>query len=290
MRKKLFKIISRLKRWLIKHSTDSRPSSEPYLSGDSFRKISDYIYDETGKFDPTLVKKGQIIFLKSDLIEDYFNQCHPKINNPYKLITHNSDRNITSNELRWIDDKIIHWFAQNVTVEHPRLTPIPIGLENKHYCQNGLISLFDKLRQKVTIKKMRILYGFSVGTNPQERQSALESLRKTPTADKIEGFPIPPKYLKELSLYSFVASPVGNGLDCHRTWEAMYLGVIPIVKKSIAMNYFGTASLPLWTIDEWSELESLSEENLAELAKKIRERGNQSRIWFSYWKKLIQEA
>lgn len=290
MKKIIFKIISRFKRALVKNSADQRPSSEPYISGDSFRKIADYIYDETGKFDPTLVKNGQIIFLKSDLLEDYFNQCHPKINNPYKLITHNSDRNITNNELRWIDDKIIHWFAQNVTVEHPRLTPIPIGLENKYYWQNGLTSLFDKFCHQKTTKKMRVLYGFSVETNYQERQPALNSLKRSSITDKIKGFPIPPEYLKQLNLYRFVASPVGNGLDCHRTWEAMYLGVIPIVKKSVSMDYFKAGGLPLWVIDEWSELENWSEENLAELANKIQETGDQSKIWFSYWKKLIQEA
>ena len=30
--------------------------------------------------------------------------------------------------------------------------------------------------------------------------------------------------------FAFVASPSGNGLDCHRTWEALLLRSIPIVK------------------------------------------------------------
>lgn len=30
----------------------------------------------------------------------------------------------------------------------------------------------------------------------------------------------------------FCASPHGNGLDCHRTWEALCLGCVPIVKSS----------------------------------------------------------
>jgi hypothetical protein len=32
--------------------------------------------------------------------------------------------------------------------------------------------------------------------------------------------------------YAFVASPYGGGPDCHRTWEALILGCIPIVKSS----------------------------------------------------------
>ena len=32
--------------------------------------------------------------------------------------------------------------------------------------------------------------------------------------------------------YAFVASPPGNGFDCHRTWEALVLGCIVIVQNS----------------------------------------------------------
>ena len=30
--------------------------------------------------------------------------------------------------------------------------------------------------------------------------------------------------------FTFVLSPFGNGMDCHRTWEALSLGSIPIIK------------------------------------------------------------
>ena len=32
--------------------------------------------------------------------------------------------------------------------------------------------------------------------------------------------------------FAFVASPPGNGFDCHRTWEALILGCIVIVQNS----------------------------------------------------------
>lgn len=34
------------------------------------------------------------------------------------------------------------------------------------------------------------------------------------------------------STNKYLASPRGNGIDCHRFWEAQYLGVIPVVKHS----------------------------------------------------------
>ena len=38
-------------------------------------------------------------------------------------------------------------------------------------------------------------------------------------------------YIKELSSCYFCLSPNGNGIDCHKHWECLYLGVIPIVTK-----------------------------------------------------------
>ena len=36
-------------------------------------------------------------------------------------------------------------------------------------------------------------------------------------------------WLEHYGTHRFVLSPPGHGLDCHRTWEAILLGAIPIV-------------------------------------------------------------
>ena len=46
------------------------------------------------------------------------------------------------------------------------------------------------------------------------------------------------QHLQEMVRHRSVISPMGNGLDCHRTWEALYLGVIPLVRGSPALNTF----------------------------------------------------
>ena len=62
----------------------------------------------------------------------------------------------------------------------------------------------------------------------------------------------------------FVPSPAGNGLDCHRTWEALYLGCIPVVLRS---EYCGDNSWPVMLVDSWDELLSLNLDQLQELYK-----------------------
>lgn len=266
-----------------------RPASFPYISGDGFRKIADYIYDETQKFDPQLIEPGKIIFVKTDLINEYFRKIHSKIRYSYKLITHNSDYNITEKDLTFVDDKIIHWYAQNATVSHPKLTPLPIGLENKHYYFNGVTRLFNRLRKQNVKKKNRILFGFSVLTNPTERQATLNNLEKNPLADKISGFPLPPGYLRQLNSYQFVASPPGNGLDCHRTWEAMYLKTIPIVKRSPATEFWAKLGLPLLIIDNWSELAIFKEQELDSVYQEKITSTKFEPLFMDYWVKAIKQ-
>ena len=54
--------------------------------------------------------------------------------------------------------------------------------------------------------------------------------------------------------YEFVVSPPGNGLDCHRTWEVLALGSIPIVMTSRFDALF--AQLPVIIVSDWHELET----------------------------------
>ena len=59
-----------------------------------------------------------------------------------------------------------------------------------------------------------------------------------------------PPYLKELGESYFVLSPNGNGVDCHKHWESLYLRTIPIVTKSRNMEFY--KDLPFLVIDRSS--------------------------------------
>ena len=57
---------------------------------------------------------------------------------------------------------------------------------------------------------------------------------------------------KKQTTYAFVLSPHGNGLDCHRTWEALCLGCIPIVKTSPLDNMYD--GLPVLVVNDWKDI------------------------------------
>ena len=55
-----------------------------------------------------------------------------------------------------------------------------------------------------------------------------------------------------MSKYTFVVSPFGHGFDCIRTFEALCLGCIVIMKKSFLDIIY--QDLPVLLVDEWSDI------------------------------------
>ena len=70
--------------------------------------------------------------------------------------------------------------------------------------------------------------------------------------------------------YAFVISPHGNGYDCHRTWEALILGCIPVVKTSPLDVLF--KDLPVLILKDWKELtKQLMEKTIQDFKNKYNE-------------------
>jgi hypothetical protein len=88
------------------------------------------------------------------------------------------------------------------------------------------------------------------------------------------------------SEYQFVLSPHGAGLDCHRTWEALLLGCIPIVKSANINGLFN--ELPVISVNEWSEVNSSFLENaMREIESKSI---NTEKLLMRYWISEIKRA
>jgi hypothetical protein len=60
-------------------------------------------------------------------------------------------------------------------------------------------------------------------------------------------------FLRELRAHQFVLCPRGCGIDTHKIWEALYLGVIPIVQKSAI---YREISLPILWVDSFDSIPS----------------------------------
>ena len=143
-----------------------RLSSYPYITGDTLRNYCDHVWDETSTIDPTTVMHQDKVFVKGDMLFEYFNKIGSSISNNYILFTHNSDEIIDDKYRNLIDDNVVHWFAQNLTADlGGRVSIIPIGLENRWYLKNGRLHAINNARNQISTKDLDILAAFNTQTN-----------------------------------------------------------------------------------------------------------------------------
>jgi hypothetical protein len=269
-----------------------RPSSAPFVSGDSFRALSDSIF-ENGVLTTRaagVAADVPIVFVQSSEVKLFFSVASRLVDRRYILITNNGDENIGAEHLALLDERVVHWFAHNVLVRSPRITAIPIGLENACLYCNGIVADYESLRarQQDAPRAPRVLAAFTVGNNAEERKAALDAVRRCP-AGTIMDRTNSRAYRQALAQFMYVASPPGNGFDCHRTWEAFYLGVIPIVKRHAFFENF--PDLPFLQLGEWAELKGFTEERLRHEYPRLREKLESSRtLWMDYWIAKIEEV
>lgn len=280
---------------LASHAIDlylgERQSSAPYLSGDTFRTICDHIYDiKDHSLKPDDVHTGDVVFVTSnpDYLPKFFNEVHPYITHQYILVTHNSDENISEKYLPYIEDeKIFCWFAQNVAYIHPKLIPMPIGLENRLWGRNYDRLIMALIQKGATQqeKKHLVFLNFNANTNRVERLPAFNYFSQKKFCYCAPNQAVPP-YLADICSSKFLVSPHGNGLDCHRTWEALYLGVIPIVKKSTLDAMY--QDLPVLIVNDWSEV---TEELLNTTYERMQNTSFAfEKLYIDYWKELFKQT
>ncbi len=270
-----------------RHATSERNSSYPYISGDTFRAFSDYIYDETREDNLSLIKYGDIIFVKTDKLSNFFSSSFNSIQKPFILITHNSDHSAPAKFKDYlINSKIIMWYASNPSLQnHHKLSPIPIGLANRRWTHGNVEKFMYacKTYRKPWIERTSFLYvNFDVGTNRNQREKALSQALKIPNVQIIKQRITLENYLEQIGNAKFVLSPPGNGLDCHRTWEALLMGAVPIVLSS------GLDSLFLKTrsiiIDDWMKL---TEEFLLSFNFSFNDHDLPDVIYAKYWRERL---
>jgi len=285
-----FKIESTIYRTLYR-ALGAKPSSAPYLSGDTFRSLCSRFYesDTTGTFDPSAVEEGELIFCDTWLLKPFLQGPGKTIGVPFSVLCHNGDPNIDASYGPLLPTNLRRLFTNNALVRDPRIVPLPIGLENKRLHYNGVVADFQRLRRSkgaMAAKRSRILSAFTVGTNPAIRQAALDHLATNPLNDTV-GRMNSRSYRNLASTYRFIASPPGNGEDCHRTWEALYLRSVPIVLRSPLTEHFYNLGLPLLLVDSYGDERLADRDALESIYADLESRFESPVLWFDYWKKTI---
>jgi hypothetical protein len=267
------------------------------------------------------VKTGDIIYIQSSAIPDWINRCLPKISPEirFTLVSGDCDESVpydlfpSEQSLKQFieDPRLIHWFGQNADPScHPKLSVIPIGLDY-HTLASGASAhawgpsatpeqqerLLKEIAKKAPPFSNRELLCYSNFHFPamingrKYGQDRVDCLKLVPhSLIKFEEAPcIRLKTWINQAKCKFVLSPHGGGHDCHRTWEAIALGCIPIIKSSPIDKLY--EDLPVLIVKSWADI---TPELLQRFATGVEERNGQEghlglspKLTLQYWRDII---
>ena len=273
-------------------------------------------YDEYLKFDinKLTTHKTNLILMNSNPVHiEYFSKnVLPHINYKFVIVSFCCDTTFPVETNGWslqeqqmrgnnLDNIInhpyfVHWFATNkITPDNEWLTSIPYGLnywtlEHFPLWDTPIMSRIEQDRILCNIVKQSSHLSKRIPKIYANWHMNLTDTRFGGMRSKLQTI-IPPNiiyyaqnqsrsdYWVECSKYAFVVSPFGNGLDCIRTWEALCLGCIVIVKTSPLDKLY--TELPVAIIREWTDInEQLLNSILLDFSNKTF---NMEKLTMKYW-------
>jgi hypothetical protein len=259
--------------------------SSEVFHGDMFGDIADVAIRSEPTMDQAqkILSGPGVIFCKTDYLDYLWNILEQPNENQYVLITHNSDFHINAERY----SQRIHinkWFALNVDHIDENLIPIPSGMERPlggGYSSDRTV--LAKRLQEPRVRQNLAYMNHNANNNHGARDFITENLKNQhwvtwrPHGQSFHDF------IKNCYEHDFVISPEGNGIDCHRTWEALWMGAIPVVKESYLTSSF--SSLPMLIVEDWSVV---TEELLTIVKEEYdKKEFNYEKLTFSYWKNRI---
>jgi hypothetical protein len=165
---------------------------------------------------------GDIVFVKTDYLEWFLE--NRVVNTSITLVTGVSDCSPSESACKKIlgNPNIKRWVGCNITVSHPKIYKIPIGVGEPER-QNGNHDELRRLHENRLPwhQKSDVIcipyHGDTHGSRTLE-----PTLSKLPFED----------YMTEIGKHKFVVSLRGNGLDTHRVCEILLMGSVPVILRS----------------------------------------------------------
>lgn len=245
------------------------------------------------------------IYVTGSAVLYFVQNVLPSINFNFILVSGDCDENIPYDILNeqelntLLENKYLkHWFSQNMTLKHSKITIIPIGLD--YHTLTGL-ALWGPIasckQQETTLKeiinkskpfferKIKCYSNFHFSMNTRlsyDRRDAIKQIDSNIIDYENKKINRIMTWYNQIQ-YAFVISPHGGGLDCHRTWEALCLGCIPIVKTSMIDDLY--TELPVLIVNEWSDVtyNLLFETSNKYKIKYMNNEFNMKKLSLSYW-------
>jgi hypothetical protein len=187
------------------------------------------------------------------------------------------------------------WYTQNydLLVPHPKVIPVPLGIDFHSKPQSvchqtqvlhgigvNAVPFMQRIKYKILMPFVTIRPRFDNDRTQMHKALSDKSYitRQVRQLDRDETW-------KLITKYQFVLSPLGNGMDCHRTWEILALGSIPIIRKSPLVSLF--EGIPVVIVRHWDEVTT---DNLSRWAKQYGFGVDQHYSLLSYWLRKLKRG
>jgi hypothetical protein len=259
---------------------------------------------------------GSLVHVNARSVPRFMDEVLPKLKSP--IVLHSGFDTVTTRypgfERILQSPMILHWYLEHFELdpEHlSRVTPLPIGLDfhklrpsagaNRGY-DMGLPASPEN--QQLTIEAIRdsispiaerplkayANFHLSMDTflrSPEARKrrpSRLEAMRIL--KGKAHTFFEPRQRTRHAVWarhreFAFELSPRGNGIDCHRTWEALILKTIPIVQTSKLDPIY--RELPVAIVRDWNEVTPERLKLWREQFRDLIDGPMPAKLYASYW-------
>jgi hypothetical protein len=253
-------------------------------------------------------------FGSTSTFDYFFDVWLPKIRSPFILINfgdHGVPNDVTPrtkegkkgfamtdrDKRRWIraldNPYLVAWYALNFdgSIKHSKIRYYPIG----DFDATSRTRELNRMSLKTSRRKFKV-YSDSTLVNSSQRMRAYglmsrsdihEEIKNNPLIEIQNGYMRKDLQHKKRTEYMFSLSLVGNGYDCHRTWESLYLGNIVLLQSSPLDPLF--EGLPVVIIKDWSEI---NETNLKKWAAKYHDASTnpkyREKLTSAYWLKMLE--
>jgi len=251
---------------------------------------------------------GMTIFICSNLLDFFVVNILNKIKHKFILVSGMSVKTSpveTLNQRRFFElinnPNLIKWCSQNNTIQHNNLIlQIPLGLdyhsvytkpnEWKHVINGDtpvkeeefLIDVVNN--SKPFYERINKIYvNFEIGNDRfGQRKQCLKDIPSNLLKNNLKKLKRTETW-KNTTEFTFVLSPYGNGMDCHRTWEALILGSIPIIKSKEFVKMF--EDLPVLFVNDWKNINQKLLDDTIEKFKNMT--FNYDKLTLEYWKQKV---
>ena len=216
---------------------------------------------------------GGRIYVHATALADFVSRALPRIRAPFVLVSGDSTPDVSGESLgedvvaRVLEHpQLIRWHAQNLALTHPKVRAMPLGLDYHTISLRGRPDwgpgaspraqeeLLQTIRRMAPPLAEREVLGYSnwhFRLQNGDRAEVSEAIPKQACFFEPDQLPRSESWARNTG-YFFTISPRGVGMDCHRTWEAILLGSVPLIADLPINGLFET--LPVVVVKDWSKV------------------------------------